>query len=113
MAPARHSLSPRRTFAAPLALALATGLLAGCGSSSHSSSPPKPRSVATPPSSSGTGGATKQITRDWTTFFNGSTPTATRVALLQNGRQFQQALSSQSSSPLAQQASARVHGVTL
>jgi hypothetical protein len=102
MAPARHSLSLRAAVAAPIILAL----LAGCGSSHHSSS------SHTGAANTGAG-AVAQITRAWTTFFNGATPTATRVSLLQNGRQFQPVLSSQAGSPLAQQASARVHGVTL
>lgn len=115
MAPARHAFSPRRALATPLALVLAAGLLAGCGSSGHGSS--TRRSGTSTPAGSAPGGGTPtgaaQIKHNWMTFFNGSTQTATRVALLQDGQRFSQVLSAQSKSQLAQQAAARVRSVVL
>lgn len=82
--------------------------VAACGgsspSSSHTSSPP-----ATSPSTS----AVTQITQNWEAFFNPKTPTSQRIALLQDGSQFQSVIESQVGSSLASQASAKVTNVTI
>jgi hypothetical protein len=54
-----------------------------------------------------------RITRNWTQFFNASTPTSKRIAVLQHGQKFRPLLIAQSKSPLAQQSSAGVNGVTV
>jgi hypothetical protein len=46
-------------------------------------------------------------------FFSSSTPTAQRVALLQNGSKFSSSISSLSGSPLASNIAAKVDSVTL
>jgi len=95
----RLSLETRRIILAPaLALALALAV-AACSSSSSSSSSPAPASSApassAPASSAATGNAAAvaQITANWEKFFNASTPTSQRVALLQNGAAFAVAIS--------------------
>ena len=86
----RFPLVARRIILVPalgLALALA---VAACGSSSASSSSSAPASSA-PASSSAAGNtaaAAAEITANWEKFFNASTPTSQRVALLQNGAAF-------------------------
>ena len=86
----RFPLVARRIILVPalgLALALA---VAACSSSSSSSSSPAPASSA-PASSSAAGNsaaAAAEITANWEKFFNASTPTSQRVALLQNGAAF-------------------------
>jgi len=86
----RFPLVARRIILVPalgLALALA---VAACGSSSSSSSSSAPASSA-PASSSAAGNsaaAAAEITANWEKFFNASTPTSQRVALLQNGAAF-------------------------
>ena len=86
----RFPLVARRNILVPalgLALALA---VAACSSSSSSSSSSAPASSA-PASSSAAGNsaaAAAEITANWEKFFNASTPTSQRVALLQNGAAF-------------------------
>jgi purine-cytosine permease-like protein len=90
----RFPLVTRRILLAPaLALALALAV-AACGSSSSSSSSSASASSA-PASSSAAGNsaAVAQITANWEKFFNASTPTSQRVALLQNGAAFAVAIS--------------------
>ena len=95
----RLSLETRRIILAPaLALALALAV-AACSSSSSSSSSSAPASSSpassAPASSAATGNAAAvaQITANWEKFFNASTPTSQRVALLQNGAAFAVAIS--------------------
>jgi purine-cytosine permease-like protein len=85
----RLPLVMRRILLAPaLALALALAV-AACGSSSSSSSSSAPASSASASSSAaGNSAAVAQITANWEKFFNASTPTSQRVALLQNGAAF-------------------------
>jgi len=91
----RFPLVARRIILVPalgLALALA---VAACSSSSSSSSSSAPASSA-PASSSAAGNsaaAAAEITANWEKFFNASTPTSQRVALLQNGAAFAVAIS--------------------
>jgi hypothetical protein len=109
------------------ALVLSVGLaLAGCSSGSSSSSAPKPPSApssssssssAPPPSGSSEpasgNGAIAAIKTNWAKFFNAKTPTAQRIALLQNGSQFSSVINSQAGSPLALAATAKVTNVSL
>ena len=88
----RFQLVARRIVLAPvvgLALAAAVVACSSSGSSSASSAPATsaPASSATA-SSSGNSAAVAQITANWEKFFNASTPTSQRVALLQNGAAF-------------------------
>lgn len=92
-------------------LKMATGLLvialavaAGCGSSSSTTSPtPSPTAAS----------AQAQITADWEKFFNGTTPAADKIALVQNGQQFASTIEAQAKSPLAQTSGATVVSVKL
>jgi hypothetical protein len=99
-----------------------------CSSGSSSSSTTTPTTTSAPaattsapaatPSATvsgnaGTSGAAAQITTNWEKFFNPSTSTAERVALLQNGSAFSSAISSFSSNPLASGIQAKVLSVDL
>jgi hypothetical protein len=114
MTRALHSLAGRATLPAPgaaLAILAVAGVLAGCGSSSHSASASK-KSASTTGQSTPASAAT-QIKRDWTTFFAASTPPAKKASLLQNGQAFAQTIAAQSKSPLAAQSQAKVTKVDL
>jgi hypothetical protein len=106
---------PGRWAIAVAALAL-TGV-SGCGSSHSSSSTPKtttapaPSGTTTAPTTAaqGSGGsAGAAVAANWTAFFSAKTPTARRVALLQDGSQFATIIKDQAKSVLAQGASAKV-----
>jgi hypothetical protein len=75
---------------------LALGAIAGCGSSKASST-----------------SAAEQVKTTWTTFFEGSTPPAKKVALLQNGQRFAPVIQAEASSPLARQTKVVISKVTL
>jgi hypothetical protein len=77
---------------------LALGAFAGCGGSSKKSSANNP---------------VEQVKQAWTTFFNGSTPAAKKVELLQNGQRFAPIIQAEANSPLARQTKAVVQRVTL
>lgn len=82
---------------AALAVAMLASLApAGCGNSKKSASDPA-----------------EQVKQAWTTFFEGSTPPAKRVALLQNGQRFAPLIQAEASSPLARQTKVVVSRVTL
>ena len=86
-----------RVILAPvLGLALAAAVVACSSSGSSSTSSPSASSPATSATSSAsaTGNAAAQITANWEKFFNASTPTSQRVALLQNGTAFATAIGS-------------------
>jgi hypothetical protein len=89
-----------------LAVALASvALLGGCGGGS------KP-STAT--GTTNTPSSTKaEIRKNWLAFFDGSTPTARRISLLQNGPAFASVLKAVADSPLAKQLKATVQHVRL
>ena len=99
----RFPLVARQIILAPaLAVALALAV-AACSSSSSSSSSSAPASSApassapassAPASSFNTAAAVAEITANWEKFFNASTPTSERVALLQNGSAFAGAIGS-------------------
>ena len=57
--------------------------------------------------------AIAQITQNWEKFFLAGTPLAEREALLEDGSQYEQALTVRASDPLQAQASATVTDVTL
>lgn len=120
----------RRAYLAPaLGLVLLTAI-AACSSGASSSSTPGSAASATPasptrppassapavPPSAGTGGsssAVSEITTNWNTFFNPSTPNSKRVQLLENGSQFSSAINAFASSPLAAAVTSKVDSVTL
>jgi hypothetical protein len=115
----RFPLVPRRIILAP-ALALALTLaVAACSSSTPSSSAPAssapassaPASSAPATSASGNSAAVAEITANWEKFFNGSTPTSERAALLQNGSAFAPAIGSLTH--LVSGLGAKVTGVTV
>ena len=121
----RFNPSARRVYLAPaLGLMLLTAI-AACSSSASSSSTPGSSASATAPSSaqsapsapaSGSGGsssAVSEITTNWNTFFNSSTPNSKRVQLLENGSQFSAAIASLSGTPLASGLSSKVDSVSV
>src|SRR6516165_7919446 len=94
----RLPLVARRIILTPaLAVALALAV-AACSSSSSSSGASAPASSApassAPASSLNTATAAAEITANWEKFFNASTPTSERAALLQNGSAFAGAIGS-------------------
>jgi len=99
----RFPLVARRILLAPalgLALALAVAACSSSSSSSSSSASSAPASSApassAPASSSSAvnAAAVAEITTNWEKFFNASTPTSEKVALLQNGSAFAGAIGS-------------------
>ena len=121
----RFNPTARRVYLAPaLGLVLLTAI-AACSSSASSSSTPGSSASATAPSSapsapsapaSGSGGsssAVSEITTNWNTFFNSSTPNSKRVQLLENGSQFSAAIASLSGTPLASGLSSKVDSVSV
>jgi hypothetical protein len=106
-----------RTGPAAVALLAAISLTA-CGSSTHASTaaqPTTPAPTASAPTSTGSGAAADvaTITKNWEAFFNAATPTAQRVALLQNGSAFASVIQGQAGSGLASAATAKVSAVTV
>jgi hypothetical protein len=124
---AMQPLRFREAGVIPAALLLSVGLaLAGCSSGSSSSNTPKAppsqsssssSSSAPPPSGSSEpasgNGAVQAIQTNWAKFFSAKTPTAQRIALLENGSQFSSVITSQANSPLALAATAKVTNVSL
>ncbi len=125
---AMQPLRFREAGVIPAALLLSVGVaLAGCSSGTSSSSTPNAPSA--PPSSSSSSssappssgssepasgnGAVAAIKTNWAKFFNAKTPTAQRIALLQNGSGFSSVINSQAGSPLALAATAKVTNVSL
>jgi hypothetical protein len=123
----RFNVTARRAYLAPaLGLVLVTAISA-CSSGSSSSSSTASTAPSTPASSSaaapaassapaasgGSSSAVAEITTNWNKFFNASTPTSERVALLQNGSDFSSALSSLSTTPLASGLVSKVDSVTV
>ena len=117
----RSPFVARRILVPAVGLALAAAL-AGCSSSSSSSATTSasntPTEASTPvgpatpvPATSSSASAVAEITANWEKFFNSSTPTAQRVALLQNGSTFATAISGLSG--LVSKLGAKVTNVTL
>jgi hypothetical protein len=117
-----HTL-PFRTWHSAAVLVAAAGLVvSACSSSSTSSttasSPAAPPTSSSAPASTGgeptTGAAAiAAIKANWATFFNINTPTARRVALLQDGPALAKVLAAQAKITLAQGSSAKATSVTL
>jgi hypothetical protein len=105
-----HQLA-RRIISA-LALGLALGAVAACGSSSTSSVTPPP-STHPPSTAPASASATALITADWQAFFSGQTSAAKKITLLQNGQAFAAVIQAQSGSSMAKSASAKVTKVTV
>jgi|SRR5579884_2844234 len=93
----------RSRWSVALALALAGVVIGGCGSSKKSSHT----------NTSAMASAEAQIKHNWVEFFNPSTSTSTRIALLQNGSKFAPVIAAQSKSSLAKQSAATVSAVKL
>ena len=130
----RFNPKARRIYLVPaLGLTLVTAMSA-CSSSSSSSasaasaSPSAAASSAASPtitmssapassaasgSAGGSSSAASEITTNWNTFFNSSTPNSKRVQLLENGSQFSAAISAFASSPLAAAVTSKVDAVTV
>jgi hypothetical protein len=77
--------------------------IGACGGSSSSHKNKTPSGTA----------AEDQIKHNWLEFFSPSTPTATTISLLQNGKQFAAAIDAQAKSPFAKESSASVSAVKL
>lgn len=95
--------------------AAACGNSGGTPSSSNTSSTSTPAatpSATTGTSSSACGSASSAITANWTAFFNFKTPTAKRIALLENGSQFSSIIKGQAGQGLASTANAKVLSVS-
>jgi len=122
----RLNSTARRLYLAPaLGLVLVTAMSA-CSSGSSSSPSTATTAPSTAPSttasavasssataSGGSSSAVSEITTNWNTFFNSSTPNSKRVQLLENGSEFSAAISAFASSPLASAVSSKVDSVTL
>jgi hypothetical protein len=104
-------------------IAVASILLAACGSSNPPSSSITTIPTATTAASSTTAATTAStpsvsaavsaaIISDWTKFFSGQTAAATKLALLENGASFASIVNGQATSGLAQSAKAKVLTVT-
>jgi hypothetical protein len=126
----RFNRTARGVYLAPaLGLVLVTAISACSSSSSSSSSStssaastaastPASSSAAASASSSptaagGSSSAVSEITTNWNTFFNSSTPNSKRIQLLQNGSQFSSSIAAFASSPLAAAVTSKVDSVTL
>jgi hypothetical protein len=117
----RFQLVARRVILAPaLGLALAA-TVAACSSSSSSSSSSSPATSApatsapatSAPASSDSSAAVAEITANWEKFFDYTTPTSQRVALLQNGSTFAGAITALAKLPIASGIGAKVTSVTV
>jgi len=121
----RFNPTARRVYLAPaLGLVLVTAIAACSSSASSSSSSAAPTTPASssasapaasssPAASGGSSSAVSEITTNWNTFFNSSTPNSKRVELLENGSQFTSAINAFASSPLAAAVTSKVDSVTL
>jgi|ERR1022692_349797 hypothetical protein len=122
-----RNLQFRELNMASVTLLMAVGMtLTACGSSGSSSSPsPTITAVPTtsPASSAPSTGSSSEpssgpaaiaaIKANWVAFFDAKTPTARRIALLQNGSAFASVIKAQATSTLAQLATAKVNSVSL
>jgi hypothetical protein len=104
-----------------VAAALALGACSSGGGGGGSTTPPAPAtspttSTSAPASGEPTSGpgAVAAIKKNWATFFNGKTPTARRVQLIEGGDKLAKVLKAQhAANPLASSATAKVTHVTL
>ena len=127
----RFRQSARHFLLVPALGAVAGMAVAACGSSGSSSSQPSSSSSSSSPSSSSSSSASASptmsggsstarpssaqaaIEANWAAFFLSSTPISRRVALLQNGSQFEPVIKAQAGSALASSATSKVAKVTL
>jgi hypothetical protein len=94
--------------------ASATTSSAAPASSSPAASPSSTATATTTAAASGGSAATvAAIKKNWETFFNGKTPAATKVTLVQDGTKFAAVLQAAASNPSGATASATVQSVTL
>jgi hypothetical protein len=118
---ARRMMTPALNLTLGLALAATVAACSSSASTSAASSgsgsasaPASASASAAASGSSATGsGAVAAITTTWEKFFNSSTSTSERVALLQNGSTFSGAIKDFASLPLASGIGAKVTNVTL
>ena len=117
----------RRIYLAPALGFMLVAAMSACssGASTSSSAPAATTSAAAPSSaavssaasssgaSTGSSATVTEITTNWNTFFNSSTPNSKRIELLQNGSQFSASIAAFASSPLAAAVSSKVDSVTL
>jgi len=112
----RQALTVLGASVAAVALA-ACGSSGGTPSSSNTSAPPASTPSAPSPTTAssapaGSGSPSSAIAANWTAFFNFKTPTAKRVALLENGSQFSSIIKGQAGQGLASTANAKVLSVS-
>jgi hypothetical protein len=116
----------RRIYLAPALGLMLVAAMSACSSGSSSSTSAPPATTSAPPATtsapaaassastaSGSSSAVSEITTNWDTFFNSSTPNSKRVQLLQNGSEFSASIAAFASSPLAAAVSSKVDSVTL
>jgi len=92
-------------------LAVATAMLAGCGGGGKAKQATLPTTSTTPTPS--TAAQVSQIRQNWAAFFDGSTSSAERIRLLEDGQKFASVIDALGSSSLAKQVKARVGQVKL
>jgi hypothetical protein len=119
--PSIHAPQKRLIVAAlPILLGLALTACSSNSSPSTTNTTAPPTSAPTGSPSTGTGaeptggaGAITAIKANWATFFNGSTPIARRVQLLEDGPQFTAAIKGLSKLTIASSSSAKISHVSL
>ena len=77
------------------------------------SSPAASSAVASSSGQAASGNATAQITANWETFFNGQTPAAKKISLLENGQKFASVINAHANSGIATSAGAKVTKVVV
>jgi hypothetical protein len=96
-----------RHIASTVVLAVPISLLAACSIKVNTSvQPPKA-------TFSGNAGVARQVEATWETFFNGGTPVARKLALLQDGPLFASVITAQAGGPTASSTTARVSSVSV
>lgn len=98
-----------RLFTAPALGLVLVAAITACSSGSSSSSSTSSGSSSSAATSNSSAAST--ITANWEKFFNSSTAESDRLALLQNGSTFADAVKSFAASPLASAVSAKVDSV--
>jgi hypothetical protein len=110
-----------------LVMAVLAAAAAGCGGSSQpaagATTAPPGASASSATSAATTAGTTSaaapnsaaaaQVERAFVRFFDGSTPAATKIGLVQNGQQFAAVIQAQATSELAKSTTVRVAKVTV
>jgi len=113
----------RRVYLAPALGLVLVAAMSACSSGSSPSTSAPPATTSAPPAttsapatataSGGSSATVTEITNNWNTFFNSSTPNSKRVQLLENGSQFSASIAAFASSPLAAAVTSKVDSVTL